>query len=294
MLMPYALLTSAKNEVNFIGNTIKSVLSQVNLPTIWYIVSDGSTDGTDEAIKAYADIYDFIKLKRIESSNNNQGFSSKVFALKHGYEKLYEFKYKYIGILDADITINSTYYQDIMLKFENNPRLGISGGYIYEMNKDGVFVSRKNNRKRSVAGAVQLFRRECFEEINGLQAIRYGGEDTYAEIMARYYGWEVEASPEYKVFHHKPGHLKRGIWKERIRMGRLDYVLGYQPAYEVMKCMWRIPEAPILLGAIVRMWAYFGAMYTGIIKIPPPNILRHIRKEQWDIVRKIFTEREVS
>ena len=49
----YVLITAARNEEAFIGNTIKSVIAQTVLPTKWVIVSDGSTDRTDEIVKGY-------------------------------------------------------------------------------------------------------------------------------------------------------------------------------------------------------------------------------------------------
>ena len=44
----YVLVTPARNEAAYIKKTIQSVISQTILPIKWVIVSDGSTDGTDE------------------------------------------------------------------------------------------------------------------------------------------------------------------------------------------------------------------------------------------------------
>ena len=44
------LITPARNEAAFIELTIKSVVAQTVLPLKWVIVSDGSTDGTDEIV----------------------------------------------------------------------------------------------------------------------------------------------------------------------------------------------------------------------------------------------------
>ena len=50
---PYILITPAYNEEAFIEDTIRSVISQTILPTKWVIVSDGSTDCTDEIVGKY-------------------------------------------------------------------------------------------------------------------------------------------------------------------------------------------------------------------------------------------------
>ena len=49
--LKYVLITSARNEEAYIEKTIKSVISQTILPKKWVMVSDGSTDRTEEIIQ---------------------------------------------------------------------------------------------------------------------------------------------------------------------------------------------------------------------------------------------------
>ena len=49
--LTYVVITPARNEAQFIELTLKSVLAQTVLPLKWVIVSDGSTDGTDEIVR---------------------------------------------------------------------------------------------------------------------------------------------------------------------------------------------------------------------------------------------------
>ena len=46
----YVLVTPARNEAQFIELTLKSVIGQTVRPAKWVIVSDGSTDGTDDIV----------------------------------------------------------------------------------------------------------------------------------------------------------------------------------------------------------------------------------------------------
>ena len=48
------LITPARNEEAFIEETIRSVLAQTVLPRRWIIVSDGSTDRTDDIVQRHA------------------------------------------------------------------------------------------------------------------------------------------------------------------------------------------------------------------------------------------------
>ena len=50
----YVLVTPARDEAAYIEETIKSVVAQTILPLRWVIVSDGSTDGTDEVVRKFA------------------------------------------------------------------------------------------------------------------------------------------------------------------------------------------------------------------------------------------------
>ena len=46
----YVLVTAAYNEEAHIADTLRSVANQSALPRRWVIVSDGSTDTTDEIV----------------------------------------------------------------------------------------------------------------------------------------------------------------------------------------------------------------------------------------------------
>src|SRR3982751_3081610 len=75
--LSYVLVTPAKNEEDFIELTIKSVIQQTVLPLKWVIVSDGSTDRTDEIVKCYAAQYEWIELVRMPERTERH-FAGKV------------------------------------------------------------------------------------------------------------------------------------------------------------------------------------------------------------------------
>ena len=66
---------------------------------------------------------------------------------------------------------------------------------LFMRNEREYLLSWPCNRMRSVAGAVQLFRCECYEGIGGISPLRNGGEDWCAEVSARMMGWTVKAFP---------------------------------------------------------------------------------------------------
>ncbi len=197
----YVLVTPARNEGRYLTETIESVLAQTVLPRRWVIVSDGSTDDTESIASRYSLQHSIITLIR-RSGDATRNYGSKVRAIWAGSEELCNTEYDFIGILDADVSFERNYYENVLKEFDRNPRLGIAGGITRERDGHG-FSLQFGTTERCVPGPIQLFRRQCYEEIGGLRALRYGGEDTAAIEMARMQGWEVLAFRDLVVWHHR-------------------------------------------------------------------------------------------
>jgi glycosyltransferase involved in cell wall biosynthesis len=275
---PYMLVTAAHNEEAFIENTIKAVSSQTVLPTRWVIVSDGSVDQTDKIVGAYAQHYPFIELVHI-GINHARSFASKVYALNVGLEKLKDSEYEFIGNLDADVSFEESYFANLLGEFERDPGLGLAGGFIYEK-RHGRFSARANNSIRSVAGAIQLFRRECYESVGGILPLKYGGEDWCAEVMARMKGWSVKAIPELRVFHHKPTGAGAGVLRYWYHQGFMDYSLGSHPLFATIKCLRRLSAKPYVTGALARLTGFVWAYYRKEERPVPREFVEYLRREQ--------------
>jgi glycosyltransferase involved in cell wall biosynthesis len=250
----YVLMTAAYNEEAHIETTIQSVLQQTRLPIVWAIVSDGSTDGTDEIVRRYAEQYDFIRFIRVERSPGHS-FRSKVAALRKASPLTADVSFDYIGNLDADTSVGPSYFEELITQFVENPKLGLAGGYVCEWNGTN-FGARRGNRIHSVAHAAQLVRKECYQEIGGYAVLEYGGEDWHAQISAEMHGWDTRAFPEMPIFHHRHTGEGDNLLRHKFRQGRMDYSFGSDPLFETFKCLQRVPEKPILIGGIAR-WLGF-------------------------------------
>jgi poly-beta-1,6-N-acetyl-D-glucosamine synthase len=284
-LRTYVLMTAARNEEKDIERTILSVVSQTIKPSKWVIVSDGSTDQTDEIVARYAAKYDFIELLCIKG-DNTRNFGSQVRAINIGYEQMKNAAYEYIGNLDADISFEEDYYERILQKYDDDPRLGLTSGYIYEQS-NGTFISREFNNINSVPHAVQLFRRKCFEDIGGYMALPYGGPDWVAEVTARMKGWHVMSIPEIVVYHHRPTASAGGILKNRFRLGLLDYSVGSHPVFEVIKDTRRMIQEPYLIGGLIRLCGYIWGYVRNEKRMVSDEFVEYLRKEQMDRVFRL-------
>jgi glycosyltransferase involved in cell wall biosynthesis len=287
----YVLITAARNEEKHIENTIKTIIAQTVLPVKWVIVSDGSTDRTDEIVLQYSAQHSFIHLVRKAATINGPvDFSSKVHAIKMGYEKLRDIDYSFIGILDGDVTFDSRYYEMILNKFAENSKLGIAGGIILDQYDDHC-IRRSPANLNYVSGCIQLFRRKCYEDIGGLSPIKEGGEDTIAAITAQMKGWNVETFEEFKVFHHKHSEAARGALNEIFREGRMFYALGSHPLFEIIKSIKKTIEKPYFLYAFVRMIGYLSPYCKRQKRPVSDEFIGFLRKEQFAQLKAVFREK---
>ena len=274
----YVLITPARNEDRFIERTIKSILEQTVLPQKWVIVSDGSTDRTDAIVEKYLPISSIIIFVKIPEQQI-RNFGSKVAAFNLGYKELSVIEYDFIGNLDADISFSPNYYEQVLEKFRENPKLGIAGGVRRDI-VDGTPLKIKS-AKNSVAGGFQLFRRRCFDEIGGYKKLECGGIDSVAEISARMLGWEVESFPEIVAEHHKPtGSGAGNIFKQKFRAGVKFYLLGYPLIFPLIRFGLRLKQKPIIIGSVISITGYYWAWLMRYKRPVSEEFVRFLRAEQ--------------
>lgn len=287
----YALVTAAHNEEAHIERTIRSVTSQTVLPAKWIVLSDGSTDRTDEIVQRYAEDFSFLELVRLER-DPQRSFASKVFAQNAGIRMLELEELDFIGFLDGDVSFSQGCFQSLFEKFQKDRSLGLAGGFIYE-EVNGKFASVAGNRPWSVAGALQMFRRECYEDIGGFLPLKYGCVDTYPEIVARMKGWRTYSFPEVEVRHHRPTGGAVGVLRYRYRQGFADYSIGYHPIFEVARLVRQIPCPPLSLGPIVQLCGFLAANLHREKRMVSPDLVSFLRKEQKERLFP-FVHRRVS
>jgi glycosyltransferase involved in cell wall biosynthesis len=282
----YVLMTAAHNEEADIERTIQSIVAQTVRPERWLIASDNSTDRTDEIIQKYADQYSFIRFHRVVRQPGRD-FASKVLALRSGQHLLEGASYDFIGNFDADLSVAPTYFENLMRQFERNPRLGLTGGFVYEK-VNGEFASRKVNQVYSVSHAAQLVRRECYEAIGGYAVLKYGGEDWHAQTSARMHGWEVYATPELPVYHYRPTGGATNFIRSSFRLGKLDYSFGTYPSFQLIKCASRLHKKPFVIGAVIRMAGFLDSYIRREPFLLSSDLVAHLRQEQADRMRALF------
>lgn len=273
----YVLITPARNEEAFIELTLQSVVAQTCKPLKWVIVSDGSTDATDEIVQRYTAKHHWIELIRMPERKERH-FAGKVNAFNAGYARVSELKFEVVGNLDGDVSFDPDYMSYLLDKFGANLRLGVAGTNRWE----GSFMyDYRFSSIEDVAGACQLFRRACFEEIGGYTPVKGGGIDLIAMLTARMRGWETRNFTDKYLIHHRPsGTASRGKWLVHFNDGRKDYMFGTHPLWELFRGIYRMSKRPFLIGGFLLLAGYNSSFLRRINRPISAELIRFRRSEQ--------------
>jgi glycosyltransferase involved in cell wall biosynthesis len=273
----YVLVTPVRDEVATLGRTIEAVTRQILRPKEWIIVSDGSTDGTNEIVEVAARAHDWIRLLALPV-RPERSFAAVVHNTEVGIEALRCRDYEFLGLLDADLYFQPNYFETLVGRFDANARLGLAGGVVIDLGRPRDRFPR--NRKE-VPGAVQFFRRTCFERLGGLVAIPEGGWDCLTCAMARMSGFETQVFTDLIVDHLKPRNVSQGGPLRRLwQLGVRDYAIGYDPFLELFKCISRAAEPPFPGSSFARLAGYCAARIERRPRVVPSHVIAFLRKEQ--------------
>jgi poly-beta-1,6-N-acetyl-D-glucosamine synthase len=274
----YLLITAAKNEEAFIGLTIQSVINQTIRPTRWLIVSDGSTDGTDEIVSRYTQEHAWIELLRMPE-RQTRDFGGKARCFNGGYARIQHLPHDIVGSLDADITFEPDYFEFLLGKFADDSRLGLAGTPFAQ---SGLTYDYRFTSIEHVSGACQLFRRECFEAVGGYVPVEGGGLDVIAVLTARMKGWRTRTFTEKSCVHHRlMGSAKYGSKiSANFDLGQRGYRLGFHPVWQIFRSIYQMANKPYIIAGSALFAGYCWAMAKRVERPITRDLLDFQRKDQ--------------
>jgi glycosyltransferase involved in cell wall biosynthesis len=287
----YVLVTAARNEAEYIELTIKSVIAQSVLPERWVIVSDGSTDATDEIVSRYAKDHRWIELVQM-APRRERHFGGKADAFNAGRARMNGILYDAVGNLDADVSFDADYFEFLLAKLAGDPLLGVVGTAFKDksLHYDYRFVSIEH-----VAGPLQLFRRECLEEIGGYVPSRSGGVDHIAVITSRMKGWQTRTFTDKAYTHHREmGTASRGVVMARFKSGALDYALGGHPLFELFRTIYQMTKPPYVVGGLALLAGYVSAGARRVSRPVPRELVQFRRREQMHRLMNLFAGKRAA
>lgn len=276
-LPAYVVITPARNEAQFIELTLNSMVAQTVKPLRWVIVSDGSTDGTDEIVSRYTAQYPWIELVRMPERSERH-FAGKVYAFNAGWSRVKDLDCSAIVCMDGDISFEEDYFAFLLGELAKESRLGVVGTRFWE--GDTTYDFRFSSVEH-VSGACQMFRRACFEDIGGYQPLKSGGIDVTAVLSARAKEWQTRTFTEKSYVHHrKMGGAQYTGCRAKLNTGHKDYLLGSHPVWEVFRCIYQMRRKPLIIGGALMLSAYFWDMLRGVERTMPQDLIELRQRHQ--------------
>lgn len=281
----YCLITPARDEAQYARRTLESIVRQSVLPSLWVIVDDGSKDETPEILKEYAEKYEWIRvIKRVDRGTRKLG-GGVIDAFYAGYETINPKEYSYVCKLDLDLDIPPRYFETLMQRMEQDPRIGTCSGKPY-MDLNGRLVSEMLGDENSV-GMIKFYRTDCFEEIGGF--VRYLMWDGIDGHRCRMLGWVAISwdEPEIRFVHLRPmGTSDKSWWTGRVRHGVGQYYMGTTPVYMLLSGLFRMSRPPLILGGVAMLWGYVKSTLQRGERYEDSMFRAFLRRYQWACMLK--------
>jgi hypothetical protein len=275
----YVLISPCRNEAAHMRRTLDSVAAQTLQPALWVIVDDGSTDATPDILDEYAARHPWIRVVQKPDRGHRAVGPGVIEAFYAGLETISLADYPYLCKLDLDLDLPAGYFEGLIARMEENPRIGTCSGKPY-MRRGGELVSERRGDEMS-AGMTKFYRRECFEEIGGfVREVMWDAIDCH---KARQLGWIAVSwdDPELRFEHLRPmGSSQLSIFEGRRRHGRGQWFMGSDPLYYFATCVFRMAEPPYVLGGLAMLQGYLGAWRRGARQLDDRDLIAFIRAWQ--------------
>jgi glycosyltransferase involved in cell wall biosynthesis len=244
--LTYAVVTPARNEAENLGRLADSLAAQTELPAVWLLVDNGSTDDTPEVAAAFAAEHPWARYLHVpgEASPTRGGPVAQAFAT--GVAALDE-PVDVVVKVDADISFDPDHFERLLERLAADPSLGIAGSTCYEL-EDGEWKPQHVTGNR-VRGAVRAYRQQCFQDVLPLE--NRPGWDGIDEMRAAARGWRSAGFTDLAFRHHRPvGRRDESRWRRLFDVGRAAHYAGYRPTYLVMRSLFKARKELAWLAAM--------------------------------------------
>jgi biofilm PGA synthesis N-glycosyltransferase PgaC len=273
----YAVVSPARDEIDYIGRLAESLLTQTLPFETWVVVDDGSTDGTQEMIRDLAQQDRRVRLI-VRSERPRRTSSGDIESANIALASLGDLaRFDYVAKLDTDLAFDPDYFERLFAEFERDPSLGIAGGHCYNPTKNGLVLDKVPDSH--VRGATKTYRRECLQDVWPL--VEIAGWDTVDECRAQMAGWRTRSFTDPGVIHLKPA---TGGTSSRLRgkfgLGRISHHLGYRPDFLLARAAKHLAKPPYVIGGFAMGWGYLSAALLRKDVFEDADVRAYLRSQQ--------------
>ena len=280
------LITPARNEAEFARRTLDSVVAQTLRPAKWVIVDDGSTDETPAILAEYAAKHPWIEIVSRRDRGERSVGPGVIEAFYAGLERCDLDEFDYLCKLDLDLDLPPGYFEGLVRRMEDDPRLGTCSGKAWYEDPDGGGRFMELIGDEMSVGASKFFRTSCFRQIGGFaRQVMWDGIDCH---RCRMLGWKVRSfrDEDLAFLHLRPmGSSHRGILHGRARHGRGQYLMGSSPVYLFASAAYRLASPPYVVGGLATLWGYLAASIARPHRTVDREFRRFLHRYQWMALR---------
>ena len=283
----YLLVSPCRDEARHMRRTLDSVAAQSVPPSRWIVVDDGSTDETAEILATYARKLPYLSVVRREDRGRRRVGPGVIEAFYAGLDTVRLEDYDYVCKLDMDLELPPRYFELLMRRMEERPRLGTCSGKPWFVHPETGRLEPETCGDEMSVGMTKFYRVACFREIGGfVREVMWDGIDCH---RARMLGWIAEASDDLplRFVHLRPqGASEKGIWTGRVRAGFGQYFMGTSPLYYLASAAFRLPRHPAVIGSLAMLWGYGSSAAKGLPRYDDEEFRRFVRRYQHLCLRK--------
>jgi cellulose synthase/poly-beta-1,6-N-acetylglucosamine synthase-like glycosyltransferase len=286
-LPSFSIVVPVKNEEKVIGRLLEA-LQNVEYPADKkeiVIVEDGSTDGTLDICRRYADMHD-VKMQILHKPFSDGKPSALNCGVLHSAGDI-------IGVFDADRVPAPDALENVLTCFEDSAVAAVQGRTLSINSEESMltkFISYEEavwceaylrgkdalNLFVHLRGSCQFFRREALKRVRGFDE-RSLSEDM--EISARFVerGYRIRYAPDVRSWQESPPDVKQ-LFRQRTRWfrGTMEVALKYGKLMAKPRRVSLDAEAtlfgPFVL--IASLLSYLAAFYMAFVPSPLDVLLR--------------------
>jgi glycosyltransferase involved in cell wall biosynthesis len=285
--MDYLLISPVRNEERHLPALAESVIAQTQLPGLWLIVDDGSTDQTPSIIEKLCFQYPWIISRKLAANQGGLGLHFGEI-MRFGFGEVIKaaedkkIDYQIIGKADADVVIPSTCFQELVKVFSENKLLGIASPVLIIRNNKNSSLQKKNRWDMAFGDhptdGVRLIRKECYDEIGGYLVSR--APETVAEAKAKIRGWQLRRCKNIFAYLQRISHETTPVWTRWAMSGSEVHYLGYSPLLAMGHFCYEILFGHPWYRSWAYLWGYIKSVVQREPRIPDEEILHYFGKQR--------------
>jgi poly-beta-1,6-N-acetyl-D-glucosamine synthase len=276
----YLLISPCRDEASYMRETLDTVIGQSVRPAKWVIVDDGSTDETPRILAEYAARHDWIQIVSRGDRGRRLVGPGVIDAFYAGFAAVNPDDYEFLCKLDLDLRLPPRYFEILMQRMHENPRIATCSGKSY-IEQDGELMFERHGDDTSL-GMTKFYRVSAFKECGGfIREVMWDGIDCH---RCRMLGWFACSwdEPELRFVHLRPmGSSQHSIYTGRMRHGYGQYFMGTGFFFLFASAMGRLNQKPYVLGSLAMIWGWLSSALLGKPRYPDLAFRKFLRRYQW-------------